>query len=136
MSDDRASFLDDALNYASRETRSYIADSLACYLHNDGYALKGNTEANDVEWFARILYERPYENRRWDRAGAETQEQYRQTARTVIAVLPEFQVRVAHRLITLSKVVRDIERAEREQREALRAQRRSAAGSRPGDEQP
>lgn len=115
---DRASFIETALEYASRETRNHVADSLACYLHNDGYALEGNTEANDVEWFARNTFERHpdrRDGRGWERAADDEKERYRDIARGVMAVLPDFQLRIAHRLITLSKVVRDIERAERQQ---------------------
>lgn len=116
------SFLDDALHYASQETRSYVADSLACHLHNEGYQLEGNTEANDVEWFARNIYERENDARTpWDRMTDAAREKYRVVAHAVIAVLPAYQLRIAHRLITLSKVVRDIERAEREQRKKLLA---------------
>lgn len=115
------SLLDDAMHYASREARHSVADALAAHLHNDGYALEGNTEANDVEWFARNLwaqdagntaadFDRPY-------VAENVREQWRRAARAVLAVLPAFQLRVAHRLITLSKVVRDIERAERQQRQ-------------------
>jgi hypothetical protein len=112
-----ASLLDTALNYASRETRNHVADALACHLHNDGHVLEGNTEANDVEWFARNLYERLRDGAlRWENTQPNVQDTYREHARTVLAVLPDFQLRVARRLITLSKVVRDIERAERLQR--------------------
>ena len=114
------SFLDDALKYASQETRYHVADSLACHLHNDGHALNGNLEANDVEWLARNLYERPDAVSLWENAPLDTRGEWRQIARRVIAVLPAFQIRIAHRLITLSKVVRDIERAERAQHKAKR----------------
>jgi hypothetical protein len=118
------SFLDDALKYASQETRYRVADALACHLHNDGYQLEGNTEPSDVEWFARNIYERCCDDHyTWERAGDGDRDSYREVARAVMAVLPAFQLRIAHRLITLSKVVRDIERAERGQhkRASLRA---------------
>lgn len=122
---DNSSFLEDALHYASRETRNYVADSLACHLHNEGYALEGNTEANDVEWFARRLWETDVEpiRQRWDTLTEDGREQWRRIARAVIAALPDYQLRVAHRLIALSKVVREIERAERAQRESARRER-------------
>lgn len=107
------SFLDDALSFASGQLRHHVADALACHLHNDGYALEGNTEANDVEWFARTIWETETGGSRWDIASDEVKESYRRTARAVIAALPRFQERVARRLITLSKVVREIERAAR-----------------------
>lgn len=110
------SMLDDALAHVSREARHIVADQLACHFHNDGYTLEGNTEANDVEWFARVLYCRRDIPVAWDRADERTKDQYREIARGVLEVLPAFQTRVAHRLITLSKVVRDIERAERSNR--------------------
>jgi hypothetical protein len=129
---DDSSFLESALHYASQEARAYVADSLACYLHNDGYALEGNTEANDVGWFARTLWADDTDSLSadWDRAGEPTQRGYLRLAQSVLRVLPNFQLRVAHRLITLSKVVRDIERAEREQRSALKSARRGP-GERP-----
>lgn len=115
MNDDRKSFIESALDYASHEARHWMADALACHLHNDGYALEGNTEANDVDWFARNLADHA-RSVGWDRLEIGEQEYYRATAKVVLAVLPDYQLRVAHRLITLSKVVRDIERAERNQR--------------------
>lgn len=116
-----SSFLDDALHFASREAQQWVADALACHLHNTGYALEGNTEANDVEWFAQALYQDVTSGVRthWENATEEFREGYRRTARTVIRVLPDFQLRVAHRLIALSKVVRDIERARRKEVRAL-----------------
>jgi hypothetical protein len=54
--DHQKSFLDDALAFASLETRRHVADAIACYLHNDGYALEGNTEVTDVDWFARRIW--------------------------------------------------------------------------------
>jgi len=32
------------------------ADSVACWLHNNGGAITGNTQKSDVEWFARELF--------------------------------------------------------------------------------
>lgn len=112
------SFLDDALEYVSREARHNIADTLACHLHNAGYALEGNTEESDLEWFARRMYEHR-DPGSWERAPQERRGEYREIARNVLAVLPDFQLRMAHRLIALSKVVRDIERAERAERKKL-----------------
>lgn len=106
------SLLDDALGFVTGEARYNVLDSLACYLHNTGYALQGNNEASDVEWFARRLFEHDrHGNGRWE--SAENAEDWRSVARVVLAALPDYQRRVASRLIELSKVVRDIERAER-----------------------
>lgn len=107
--------LDDALAFLTdRKARYHVLDSLACYLHNDGYALDGNTEESDVEWFARNLWEREHERSgRWEQAPEEEKTRFIRLAQMVIAELPAFQLRIAHRLITLSKIVRDIERAER-----------------------
>lgn len=106
------SLLEDALGFVTHKARHDVLDSLACYLHNTGYALQGNTEANDVEWFARRLWDHNNRgNGRWDLA--DDADTWRAIARVVVAALPDYQMRVAHRLIELSKVVRDIERAER-----------------------
>ena len=127
------SMLDDAMQFASQDARHALADSLAAHLHNDGYSLEGITEANDVEWFARRIYEQRrgfFEHRAWDLATKDDREAFCNIARAVISELPAYQLRVAHRLITLSKVVRDIERAERKQRNVLRDQPRPTPGER------
>lgn len=120
--DDNTTFLEDTLRHASRETRHLLADALYCHLHNTGYNLDGNTEANDVEWFAREIaqVERGCVPGDWDRLPGGVQDGYRAAARAVIRALPRFQMRVAHRLIELSKVVQDIARAERQQHEAAK----------------
>lgn len=110
------SFLDDALSFASGQVRHHVADALACHLHNDGYALEGNTEGNDVEWFARTIWEAETGRTGWDVVSDDVKTRYRRVARAVIAALPRFQERVARRLITLSKVVREIERGLRQPR--------------------
>ena len=109
------SFLNGALDFASQEARHWVADALACHLHNTGYALEGNTETSDVAWFARQLWDADMRRPlcQWDAASEEQRHEYHHRARTVIRVLPDYQLRVAHRLIELSKVVRDIERAGR-----------------------
>lgn len=109
------SLLDEALRHESPEVRHSVADSLACYFHNTGYALEGITEANDAHWFARNIWcaENNASNREWELVSAECRARYLVISRAVIAALPAFQMRVAHRLIELSKVTRDIERAMR-----------------------
>ena len=42
--DTNTSFLDDALDFCGQKERYYVADALACKLHNTGYSLKGNTD--------------------------------------------------------------------------------------------
>ena len=123
--DEERSFLDSALKYASLETRHHVADALACHLHNTGQGLAGNTEANDVEWFARRIFMAEGDGSRanWHWDVSERKDDYRQIARTVIRALPEFQLRVAHRLIELSKVTRDISEAARKEHEAARRRR-------------
>jgi hypothetical protein len=112
--------LDDALAFATRDAKHTVADALACHLHNDGYALEGNTETNDLEWFARTLWAEEMREMptNWGKLPDVTRERYRRAAGAVIRALPAFQLRVAHRLITLSKVTRDIERAMRAQAKA------------------
>jgi hypothetical protein len=53
-----SSQLDDALAFVAPPARYHVVDAIACYLHNDGYALEGNTEANDGDWFARQIWQR------------------------------------------------------------------------------
>jgi hypothetical protein len=111
------SFLDDALNFCGQEARHFVADALACHLHNTGYQLEGNTQDTDVEWFARVIAQRVRSIEvpgQWDMLPPGVKESYRETARAVIDCLPALQQRMANRLISLSKIMADISRIERE----------------------
>jgi hypothetical protein len=120
--------LEKALAFVSTEARHQVIDAVACELHNVGYQLEGNTEAFDAEWLARMLWseETGAMVADWDldQVGmAETRIRYITLARSALKVLPAYQERVAHRLVALSKVMRDLERglrvAKREQKLAL-----------------
>lgn len=110
-------FLDDALDFCGQSERHKVADAIYCCLHNTGQTLAGNTQEDDVEWFARNLYEEWISHRpgppRWDAASPEHREMFHGVARTCIKVMPRLQERIASRLIDLSRVLRAIERAER-----------------------
>lgn len=110
-------FIEDALDFASREQRYMVADALFCSLTNTGQQLDGNTAENDSEWLAREIW-RDYASRRplpedIDKATAEQRSEWNAIARTCIKIMPRLQQRIASRLIALSKVLADIELVER-----------------------
>lgn len=114
---DRKTFLEDALDFCGQNERYGVADALYCRLHNTGYHLAGNTAENDLEWLASKLYEEWISHRpgpaRWEQSSPEHRELFHGVARCCLKILPDFQLRVASRLIEFSKVVRDIELGER-----------------------
>ena len=115
--DTRATFLEDALDFVGQKERYMVADALYCHLHNTGQSLAGNTAENDAEWMARTLYEEWISHRpgpaRWDKASDDHRELFSNLARCCLKMMPQLQMRIADRLIELSKVLQDIERAER-----------------------
>lgn len=120
--DTNKTFIEDAMSYASQETRERVADALYCHLHNTGQTLAGNTQESDVEWFARIMWEDRdrRHGERWDNESETTKGLFREFAALAIKMMPRIQNRIASRLIELSKVMEDINRAEREATKKLK----------------
>lgn len=117
MPSDNKTFIEEALRYASQEARYFTADALFCHLHNTGQALDGNTEANDVVWMARNLWEHQSLTIRrvphFENLPDEERVKWEEIAALCLKVMPRLQQRIANRLILLSKVMEEIERAER-----------------------
>jgi hypothetical protein len=114
--DMNTSCLDDALAFCGQRERYRVADALYCHLHNTGQYLAGNTADTDVEWMARDLYEDWISRRpgpdKWEHAAPEHRSMFDELARVCIEAMPRLQRRIAGRLIEMSKVIQDIERAE------------------------
>lgn len=119
------SFLDDALKYVSQEAKYHVTDALYCHFHNAGQTLVGSTEENDVEWFARIMWEHPdrRHGERWDIELDAVKDEYRKFAELALRNMSKIQSRMANRLIELSKVMQDWERAEREATDKMKRKR-------------
>lgn len=119
--DTRETFLEEAMKYASHEARHHVADALYCHLHNTGQSLAGNTQESDVEWFARIMWEQSGRKHgdRWEIELDAVKDNYRKFSALALGNMSKVQERIADRLIELSKVLQDIERAERAARKAL-----------------
>lgn len=107
--------------------RFYEADSVACWLHNNGGAITGNTEQSDAEWFARTLHQRtahfgtfdakpffshisnedfkrlglvpdrPWTKCRWETLSDAERATWVKLACACLAVLPELCERIGHR---------------------------------------
>lgn len=97
--------------------RTNLLDALYCQFANTTGELLGNTEANDIEWFARRLWEAEDDRRigwHWEQViGDEERERYRRWARTVLRELPMLMSRMAHRCEAHAKVIQTILRADR-----------------------
>lgn len=101
-----------------RESHYYILDSIACNLHNDGHSLLGNTEESDLRWLARMMWQE--KNRMvgagiWDTLPQPERDAWIETAGIAVKCLPALMGRIAHRSITISKALRSLERASREE---------------------
>lgn len=106
--------------YLTREARWYALDGFACVLHNQGYALESNTEANDALWMARSLAAVLDHGRDFDRAPSERQEELKLVAAAAIRCLPGLCERIASRYINLSKAMRCMETVARHQAQQMR----------------
>jgi hypothetical protein len=128
-----AHVLSDALDFVSREARTWVLDAVYCSFSNIAGDLEGNTAEHDVEWFARNLWERFGERRnwpvgpaveehllgrravcpRWDVAGEPEKELWRAIAKTSLDTLPGLMSRVAHRCRAVAAAVNAVLKAER-----------------------
>lgn len=102
-----------SLGCACREVEHVIVDTIACDLHNNGYALEGNPEANDPDWLAAEIYSRCKEHGEtpFDRLAESDQHFWRGVAVACIATMPRLMSRIAHRAILYSRAWRSLERA-------------------------
>lgn len=110
-----ATHFDDALDFASAETRYFLLDAIACSLHNNGYAMQNNTEANDVQWLARTIFfnvRGEHLNQAWEILPDAEKERYYATARATIVSLPMFLDRMANRYLNLKQALNLLLRAE------------------------
>lgn len=110
--------LEKALDFASAETRYWVIDALACMFHNEGNTLSGNTEVNDVEWFARDLYSEyngGFTN--WDSLSEDIKTHWRKTAKVTLSRLPYIVSRIVARYQAISSALEVMERLERAAKE-------------------
>lgn len=105
----KQSFYDKACKYVSREAEENIVDAILCTFHNEGYALDGNTAQTDVEWFARILFDRrkQFSVPHWDNLDEDTRNMWLERSQDAIDLLPRMD-RIAHRTIHISQGLRTI----------------------------
>jgi hypothetical protein len=110
-----------AIGFVSTEAQNWVLDGLACYLHNEGYNLEGNTAESDELWLAQIILKdrvcRHADN--WEQATPIEREEALHLARIAIRNLPALCDRIAHRYINASKALRSMEeitRAKKDQR--------------------
>lgn len=114
-----------ALGFIGKEAGDNILDSLACYMHNEGHSLAGNTEASDHLWLARIiLKERVHRHAdNWEQATAIEREEALHLATIAMRCLPELCGRIASRYIRASRALRSVEEVRRAQRAIADAKR-------------
>lgn len=106
-------FLSKNNDLVERMARYYMLDSVACEMHNEGYSLDGNTEASDLHWFARILYDSEMGHVHWDNAGSATQQTYIRRAEVCMKAIPALMSRMSARCIRISQAVNTIIKAEK-----------------------
>lgn len=106
-------FLEKNVDPIEQKARLYMLDAVACDMHNEGYSLDGNTEASDIRWFARLLYDSDDQRLHWDNAGDEMRDRYLRLAVTTMKAIPALMGRMSARCIRISKAVNTIIKAEK-----------------------
>lgn len=110
-------------------------DAACCLLHNNGATLAGNTQATDLEWFGRWLYnssnigmgsvetmhwsisndefeklgftpDRPWTHKRWETLDAEERAAWKKLARLCLNAMPHIAERIGHRFMEQAKGIR------------------------------
>ena len=121
-------------------------DHAYCVLHNEGQTLAGNTQASDLEWFGRLLFERSelgagwiktipwlltreqyeylglqrqglFETKRWDMLTDDQREAWRKIARITLSCLPDLASRIAHRYEVQAAAIKNLLKEEWANRE-------------------
>lgn len=97
-----------------------LLDALYCKLHNDGYYLDGNTEVDDLKWFANKLFVFSKNglraDRDWEALGKDGQKEWFDLARTCLAVIPVLYERIANRMKVQAQVLKSLEKTSRKNR--------------------
>ncbi len=107
--------LEDAIDYASFETRVMLLDSLACTCHNEGHGMVGNRPEFDLEWLARDMWQRvhPIEHpQMWEHASAEVKKECMDYAAAALAALPELFGRISRRYLGWESALRSMQQVE------------------------
>lgn len=110
--------LQTALEQFTGESVRHVLDALACELHNEGYALSGNTPEGDDEWFAQWLYtvsaNRGQHGRTaWDHLEPYEQKLWLNLAGLCIECLPFLMERISSRYLSAAEAIRVLERGTR-----------------------
>jgi hypothetical protein len=113
--DHEKTFLEDDTGFLSRIARFYALDAIRCEMHNEGYAIDGNTEETDTSWFARLFYEAQpgFHRRHWDNLSEEERERHITEAKLIISLIPRLMARMSARCIRISEAVNTIIKAEK-----------------------
>jgi len=103
------------LEFSAGQAKHYILDSLACALHNEGYAIQGNREENDHKWLARAMWcaRNGEASGVFDTLSDDSKEEWYKLARAAINALPGLMGRIAQRAVSYSKALRSLDRAVR-----------------------
>lgn len=110
--------LEAALEQFAGSSVNSLLDTIACELHNEGYALSGNTAESDEEWFAQWLYtvsaNRSYHGRTaFEMLDPYEQKRWRALAQLCIECLPFLLDRISSRYISAAAAVRVLEKGTR-----------------------
>ncbi len=106
--------LEDALDFVTHEARYNVLDALYCHFFNEAGTLAGNTEANDVEWFAALLWDSEHPLYPWYGATEEEQARYKKLAALVIQKLPFLVNRMVNRYRAIADALEVLAKAEQQ----------------------
>jgi hypothetical protein len=107
-------FFQDDTEFLSRMSRYYLLDAIRCEMHNEGYALDGNTEESDVRWLARIIFDNDgREPGHWDVVHEDVRERYMKLAELLMSCIPRLMSRISSRCIRISQAANSAIKAEK-----------------------
>ncbi|MCL5098506.1 MAG: hypothetical protein M1608_13445 [Candidatus Omnitrophica bacterium] len=101
--------MEDALKYASEETKTMLLDSLSCLCHNEGHSLNGNDQHFDEEWLAREIWfklENAGHINHWDKIPPQVRDHYLRIARASLMGLERLMGRISRRYLAWESALR------------------------------
>jgi hypothetical protein len=106
-------FLQESPEFLSRMARYYMLDMIRATMHNEGYALEGNTEESDHRWLARWIYQQDGDRHHWDQVPEDVRERYLKLAQILMEAIPHLMSRISSRCIAISQAVNTTIKAEK-----------------------
>ena len=105
--------LSNELDFVSGGAKDLVRDAVQAILFSKGNELGGNTQANDLNWFAREIYEEMHPFAFWKDLPSEQREHWHEIASASLNRLPSLMERIADRCRVQSETLRSLMESEK-----------------------